>query len=96
MEVKTIVFSQSLLGTALHLVLIGSKEGVEKTDYKLFVLPRQVFSEQKGGNLILAFSVKHENEDNFKSILKSKYVACASLNALSAYLEKSFNLQFDK
>ena len=55
----------------------------------MLVLPRQFFSEQKGGNLILAFSLK-VNQDC--DLLKTKYVACASLNALSLYLERTFNL----
>jgi hypothetical protein len=84
-EVQTIVFSQSLVGTALYLVLQANQN-----DHRLFLLQRSFFSEQKGGNLILALSVKHDKE--FESILKSKYVACASLNALSAFLERSFNL----
>ena len=61
--------------------------------YKLLVLPRSFFSEQKGGNLILAFSVNLQDQgSDFESLLRSKYVACASLNALSLYLERTFNI----
>jgi len=71
------------------LVLVNPAEG-----YKLLVLPRQFFSEQT--NLILNFSLKESPHEDFKTIISSKYVACASLNALSAYLTKSFNVELDK
>lgn len=75
LDAKTIVFSQSLLGTALHLVLNGSpaqgdKSAIKaKESNKLLILPRQFFSEQKGGNLILALSYKEKEDANFQSIL---------------------------
>lgn len=37
-----------------------------------------------------------EAGENINHALQSRYVACASLNALSLYLERTYNLQLDK
>ena len=141
MEVRALIFSQSLVGTPLHTVLMNECKdsgeidvnmstlktnvkdlksaakglqsevkrqsasfGIPDAKFKLIVLPRSFFSEQKGGNLILRMIGQSDTPDaidsndtanDLKAQLKGKYIACASLNALSHYLEITFNLQLD-
>ena len=56
---------------------------------------------EPGGRSLLSLKMTclflcwHEKSNEIKSQLKDKYVACASLNALSTYLERTYNLQMD-
>lgn len=85
-EVKVILFSQSLIGSTLHHKLLDYVKII--TGRSLLILPRQFFSDQ----VLLRDLVR---EPSLLQLMKNKYVACASLNALSSYIYKAYNLHLD-